>query len=47
MTIRTNKRDRNEIQVKMPVNSKALKEETCLWNTQRITVIERHKVCVR
>jgi hypothetical protein len=32
MTVRTNKRDKNKIQV----NSKALKGETCLWNTQRI-----------
>jgi len=40
MTIRTNKRDVNEIQVKMPVNSKALKGEACLWNRQRIIVNE-------
>jgi len=46
VTIRTNKRDRNEIQVKMAVNSNALKGETCLWNKQSIIVTERHKLWV-
>jgi len=46
MAINTNKRDRNEMQVKMLVNSKALKGEACLWNTQKIIVTERHKLCV-
>ena len=38
MTIRMNKRHRKEIEVKMPVNSKALNGEACLWNMQRIIV---------
>jgi hypothetical protein len=46
-TIRTNKRVMNEMQVKMPVNSKALEGESCLWNRQRIIVTERHKLCVQ